>query len=271
MKKRLRGLLGIYLALALMLASGVALAALNWGVPVPGSHDSNSITKLVDGGSVSSGDKIYWTSTSSGGFVISYNGAFVTGSDTIYLKSDGPPVNGVDYYDTAPGDGGFNADDHVHTVTGNGQKFNVEIDEDTYVESDQYTKVYHIKLTDATGGGTPDPDPGPPSGSGPDLWYIGCNQFGSSMAELPDKLWIDGVPVTGYAGTGGRFELDSLEKSARFITASWGGSTITLAFRPDDCAYSTQIEIPKTGGAPALGCALVSVIAALWACKLRRK
>lgn len=255
MKKRLRGLLGIYLALALLLASGVALAK-DWEYE---SDSDPTRTPLSDGEKLNHGDTI-WCNMSSGGFVVSYdNGASLVSGNEKIKEQDNTEINDIALY--------TNTESYTVTETG---EYSVQIVTGRYL--DESSLAVHLIILSSTGGSVPpDPDPGPPSGSGPDLWYIGCNQFGSSMAELPDKLWIDGVPVTGYAGTGGRFELDSLEKSARFITASWGGSTITLAFRPDDCAYSTQIEIPKTGGAPALGCALVSVIAALWACKLRRK
>lgn len=100
---------------------------------------------------------------------------------------------------------------------------------------------------------TPTPTPGgttSPSGySGPSLWYIGGNTFGSSTTKAPTKVEIDGTAVP-FTMDGSKIIVSCINANAGWITARWGSTTNTVNFTPDAAAYCTQVSIPKTGDMP---------------------
>ena len=92
--------------------------------------------------------------------------------------------------------------------------------------------------------------PTAPSGySGPSLWYIGGNTFGTSTTKAPTKVEIDGVAVP-FTMDGSKIIVSCINADADWITARWGSTTNTVNFTPDAAAYCTQVSIPKTGDMP---------------------
>ena len=92
--------------------------------------------------------------------------------------------------------------------------------------------------------------PTSPSGySGPSLWYIGGNTFGTSTTKAPTKVEIDGVAVP-FTMDGSKIIVSCINADADWITARWGSTTNTVNFTPDAAAYCTQVSIPKIGDMP---------------------
>ena len=102
---------------------------------------------------------------------------------------------------------------------------------------------------------TPDPSAAPTtttssSGySGPDLWYIGGNTFGTSTTQSPSKVEIDGVAVP-FTMNGSKIVVGCVDPNANWVTVRWGSTTNTVHFTPDAQSYCTQTVIPKTGDMP---------------------
>ena len=85
--------------------------------------------------------------------------------------------------------------------------------------------------------------------SGPSLWYIGGNTFGTSTTKAPTKVEIDGVAVP-FTMDGSKIIVSCINADAGWVTARWGSTTNTVNFTPDAAAYCTQVSIPKTGDMP---------------------
>ena len=97
---------------------------------------------------------------------------------------------------------------------------------------------------------TPAPATKPSSGySGPDLWYIGGNTFGTSTTQSPSKVEIDGVAVP-FTMNGSQIVVGCVDPNAHWVKASWGSTTNTVYFTPDAQAFCAQTVIPKTGDMP---------------------
>ena len=85
--------------------------------------------------------------------------------------------------------------------------------------------------------------------SGPDLWYIGGNTFGTSTTQSPSKVEIDGVAVP-FTMNGSKIVVGCVDPNANWVTVRWGSTTNTVHFTPDAQSYCTQTVIPKTGDMP---------------------
>ncbi len=96
---------------------------------------------------------------------------------------------------------------------------------------------------------------------GVSLWYEGGNTFGSSRAATPTSVEIDGEPV-GFSGSGSRFTVRRLPRTARWITARWNSTSVTVSFTPDADAYIAEVAIPKTGDASIAAYGLLALLAA---------
>ncbi len=82
--------------------------------------------------------------------------------------------------------------------------------------------------------------------SGPDVWYIGGNTFGTNTNQVPTSVEIDQVPVS-FTMNGGQITVDCITPGANWVKVSWGSTTNTRYFTPDANAYCAQAVIPKTG------------------------
>lgn len=96
---------------------------------------------------------------------------------------------------------------------------------------------------------------------GVSLWYEGGNTFGSSRAATPTSVEIDGEPVS-FSGSGSRFTVRRLPRNARWITARWNSTSVTVSFTPDADAYIAEVAIPKTGDASIAAYGLLALLAA---------
>ena len=96
---------------------------------------------------------------------------------------------------------------------------------------------------------TPDTTTSPSGYSGPSLWYIGGNTFGTSTTKAPTKVEIDGAAVP-FTMDGSKIIVSCINADAGWVTARWGSTTNTVNFTPDAAAYCTQVSIPKTGDMP---------------------
>ena len=83
--------------------------------------------------------------------------------------------------------------------------------------------------------------------SGPDVWYIGGNTFGTNTNQVPTSVEIDQVPVS-FTMNGSQITVDCITPGAKWVKVSWGSTTNTRYFTPDANAYCAQAVIPKTGG-----------------------
>lgn len=99
------------------------------------------------------------------------------------------------------------------------------------------------------------------SSDGVSLWYEGGNTFGSSRAATPTSVEIDGEPVA-FSGSGSRFTVRRLPRNARWITARWNSTSVTVSFTPDADAYIAEVAIPKTGDASIAAYGLLALLAA---------
>ena len=123
---------------------------------------------------------------------------------------------------------------------------------DPNAESEKVSFTHKRKATAPTnptpGGGAPGTTT--PSGySGPSLWYIGGNTFGTSTTKAPTKVEIDGAAVP-FTMDGSKIIVSCINADADWVTARWGSTTNTVNFTPDAAAYCTQVSIPKTGDMP---------------------
>ena len=98
-------------------------------------------------------------------------------------------------------------------------------------------------------GTTPGGTTSPSGYSGPSLWYIGGNTFGTSTTKAPTKVEIDGAAVP-FTMDGSKIIVSCINADAGWVTARWGSTTNTVNFTPDAAAYCTQVSIPKTGDMP---------------------
>ena len=102
----------------------------------------------------------------------------------------------------------------------------------------------------------------PSSGySGPGLWHIGGNTFGTTTNRVPTQVEIDGNPVS-FTMNGSSFTVSCVKPDSRWITARWGTVSNTVRFTPDAQSFCTQTVIPKTGDVSVVAYALMAVVAA---------
>jgi len=82
--------------------------------------------------------------------------------------------------------------------------------------------------------------------SGPDVWYIGGNTFGTTTNQVPTSVEIDGVPVS-FTMNGNQITVGCIQPGSDWVTVRWGSVSNYRSFTPDANAYCTQTVIPKTG------------------------
>ena len=106
-------------------------------------------------------------------------------------------------------------------------------------------------------------DPGTSSGgySGPSIWYIGGNTFGTSTSQVPTSVEIDNLPVS-FTGNGREFTVGCISPNAKWVTVNWNSTSVTTNFTPDANATCAEITLPKTGDVSVMAFALMAVIAA---------
>lgn len=131
-------------------------------------------------------------------------------------------------------------DENDNNITLNEGKVSGIIDPNA--ESEKVSFTHKRKATAPT-------NPTPSGYSGPSLWYIGGNTFGTSTTMAPTKVEIDGAAVP-FTMDGSKIIVSCINADADWITARWGSTTNTVNFTPDAAAYCTQVSIPKTGDMP---------------------
>ena len=112
-----------------------------------------------------------------------------------------------------------------------------------YIESAPVTLLFEVKAISV-----PNVTPKPSGGgySGPDVWYIGGNTFGTSTNQVPTSVEIDQVPVS-FTMNGSQIVVGCVDPNANWVKVSWGSTTNTVFFTPDASVVCTQVGIPKTG------------------------
>ena len=83
--------------------------------------------------------------------------------------------------------------------------------------------------------------------SGPDVWYIGGNTFGTNTNAVPTSVEIDQVPVS-FTMNGSQITVGCIQPGSGWVTVRWGSVSNYKSFTPDANAYCAQAVIPKTGG-----------------------
>lgn len=104
------------------------------------------------------------------------------------------------------------------------------------------------KFTIAQGAGVP-VYTGGSSYSGPSIWYIGGNSFGTSTTQMPTSVEIDNVPVS-FTMEGSNIVVSCINPGARWATVKWNSTSATINFNPDANVICAQVVIPKTGDMP---------------------
>ena len=85
--------------------------------------------------------------------------------------------------------------------------------------------------------------------SGPSIWYIGGNTFGTSTTRMPTSVEIDYVSVP-FTMEGSNIVVSCINPGARWATVKWNSTSATINFNPDANVVCAQVVIPKTGDMP---------------------
>ena len=85
--------------------------------------------------------------------------------------------------------------------------------------------------------------------SGPSIWYIGGNSFGTSTTQMPTSVEIDYVSVP-FTMEGSNIVVSCINPGARWATVKWNSTSATINFNPDANVVCAQVVIPKTGDMP---------------------
>ena len=104
------------------------------------------------------------------------------------------------------------------------------------------------KFTIAQGAGVP-VYTGGSSYSGPSIWYIGGNTFGTSTTKMPTAVEIDNMPVP-FSMEGSKIVVSCINPGAKWITVRWNSTSATIRFNPDVIVSCPKMAIPKTGDMP---------------------
>jgi len=124
--------------------------------------------------------------------------------------------------------------------------------------------TYAVAYDSPSPGGAPGTvAPGTSSGgySGPSIWYIGGNTFGTSTSQVPTSVEIDNVPVP-FTMNGSNIVVGCVAPDADRIRVTWGSVSNSIGFTPDAAASCAQVFVPKTGDVSVMAFALMAVIAA---------
>jgi len=99
----------------------------------------------------------------------------------------------------------------------------------------------------------PEPSAGGNTGgsyySGPSIWYVGGNTFGTSTTQMPTSVEIDYVSVP-FTMEGSNIVVSCINPGARWATVKWNSTSATIRFNPDANVVCAQVVIPKTGDMP---------------------
>jgi len=85
--------------------------------------------------------------------------------------------------------------------------------------------------------------------TGPSIWYIGGNTFGTSTTQMPTSVEIDYEPVP-FTMEGSNIVVSCINPGARWATVKWNSTSATINFNPDANVVCAQVVIPKTGDMP---------------------
>ena len=102
-------------------------------------------------------------------------------------------------------------------------------------------KLDEVDTTPTTSGGS--------SYSGPSIWYIGGNSFGTSTTRMPTSVEIDYVSVP-FTMESSNIVVSCINPGARWATVKWNSTSATIRFNPDANVVCAQVVIPKTGDMP---------------------
>ena len=102
-------------------------------------------------------------------------------------------------------------------------------------------KLDEVDTTPSTSGSS--------SYSGPSIWYIGGNSFGTSTTRMPTSVEIDYVSVP-FTMESSNIVVSCINPGARWATVKWNSTSATIRFNPDANVVCAQVVIPKTGDMP---------------------